>query len=96
MMKTHKISIENKSAEGYEIGLPGAPLLVAQGSKGFIMCGYLDINTANRLGHAAAVVRGVMSIDELLDKAVSDVSEAAKKLGVASGMSGRQALQKLI
>jgi uncharacterized protein YunC (DUF1805 family) len=91
-MNTRDISLGKKSAVGYQIDLPGAPLLVARGKKGFVMCGYLDVKAADKFGTAAAVVRGVKTVDELMEKTVSDVSEAAAKAGVKSGMTGRQAL----
>lgn len=94
-MKTCDIEMGRKKAVGFEIDLPGAPMLIVRGKKGFVMCGYLDVATADKIGTAAAVVRGVSTLDELLEKTVTDVSEAAKKLGVKPGMTGRQAIQKL-
>jgi uncharacterized protein YunC (DUF1805 family) len=94
-MNTRDLSLGKKSAVGYLIDLPGAPLLVAKGKKGFVMCGYLDVATADKLGVAAAVVRGVKTVDDLMEKDVTDVSKAAAKLGVAPGMTGRKALELL-
>jgi uncharacterized protein YunC (DUF1805 family) len=94
-MKTKDIPLGPKSAVGYQIDLPGAPLLVAQGDKGFVMCGYLDVTVANKFGTAAAVVRGVKTVDELMEKSVTDISVAAALLGVKIGMTGRQALSLL-
>ena len=94
-MKTRDILLGKKSAVGYEISLPGAPLLLAKGEKGFIMCGYLDTATADKVSAAAAVVRGVKTLDDLLGKKVTDVSAAARELGVRPGMTGREALEKL-
>ncbi len=94
-MKTRELVIEDKKYTGIEIDLPGAPLVLVQCSKGFVMCGYLDIKTADKLNAAAAVVRGVKNVEELLEKPVADVSLAAQKAGVAMGMSGKEALTKL-
>lgn len=91
-MKSQEISLGGKTAVGHQIDLPGAPLVVAQAAKGFVMCGYLDLAAADKFNAAAAVVRGVKSVDELLDKPVAAVSQAAAKLGAAPGMTGRQAL----
>ncbi|MFH0952775.1 MAG: DUF1805 domain-containing protein [Verrucomicrobiota bacterium] len=35
------------------------------------------------------------TVDDLLAVAVKDVNEAAKRLGVQAGMTGRQALEKM-
>ncbi len=94
-MKTRDIQFDKKSAVGYQIDLPGAPLIVAKGKKGFVMCGYLDTASADKFEAAAAVVRGVKSVDDLLEKPVTDVSRTAAKLGVKPGMSGRAALEIL-
>ena len=95
-MKTQDIRLgQNNVATGYEIDLPGAPLVAARGQKGFLMCGYLDLETVDKLGVAAAVVRGVKTVDELLERPVAGVSVAAARLGVAVGMTGREALEIL-
>ena len=93
-MRTRDLVIGKKKAVGFEIQLPGAPLLIARGEKGFIMCGYLDVTVADKFQQAAAVVRGVKTLDDLLEKPVTDVSQAAKRLGVKPGMTGQEALRR--
>lgn len=83
-------------AVGHCIDLPGAPLLVARAANGFVMCGFLDVRSADKFQCAAAVVRGVKDVDELLAKTVTDVSAAAAARGVTVGMTGRQALEKFL
>jgi uncharacterized protein YunC (DUF1805 family) len=94
-MTTQDIRLGDETAVGHLIDLPGAPLIVARGKKGFVMCGYLDVGAADKLGAAAAVVRGVKSVEELLAKPVAAVSRAAAELGVREGMTGRDALERL-
>jgi uncharacterized protein YunC (DUF1805 family) len=94
-MTTQSIVFPHAAATGHLIDLPGAPLIVAHGAKGFVMCSYLDVAAADRLGTAAAVVKGVKTIDELLAKPVVAVSRAAAALGVTEGMTGRDALERL-
>jgi uncharacterized protein YunC (DUF1805 family) len=95
-MNTRDIPFGKKSAVAYQIDLPGdAPLLVGKGKKGFVMCGFLDVARAEKVGVAAAVVRGVKNMDELLDKPVTATTAAAAKMGVKTGMSGREALEIL-
>lgn len=90
-----EIPLSPEPAAGFELDLPGAPLVVARAKKGFVMCGFLDIKSADKFQTAAAVVRGVKSVDDLLKGAVTDVSAAAQALGVRAGQTGREALQKL-
>lgn len=94
-MRSLDIPIGKKKGVGWEIDLPGAPLIVARGSKGFVMCGYLNVAAADKFEAAAAVVRGVKSLDELLEKPVVEVSRAAGRLGIKPGMTGLRALELL-
>jgi uncharacterized protein YunC (DUF1805 family) len=95
-MDATDLTIDGKKAAGFHIDLNGVPLLVARGDLGFVMCGYLNVAAADKFGQAAAVVRGVKTLDELLAKPVAEVSAAAAKLGVAPGMTGREALRKFL
>lgn len=96
-MKTRDVQVGSSVAQGFEVDLwPGAPLVAVRGAKGFVMCGFLDIRSADKFNAAAAVVRGVQNVDELLQKPVTDVSAAAQRLGVRPGMTGLEALQKFV
>jgi len=35
------------------------PLLIIKGSKGFLACGYVNVETCNKTGEACAIVTGV-------------------------------------
>jgi uncharacterized protein YunC (DUF1805 family) len=93
-MKNVDITINGQKANGLEVSLPGAPLVLAHAPNGFVMCGYLNIETANKLGVAAAMVRGVNTVSDLLEAKVVAVSEAAQAKGAAIGMTGRDALSR--
>lgn len=69
------------------------PLLIVQGEKGLLACGYIDVNTCNKTGEACAIVSGVSNHNDMLSKPVLMVSEAATRLGIEPGMSGSQALE---
>jgi len=95
-MKNIDINFGGKKATGIEVPLPKAPLVLASGPAGFVMCGYLNIETADRLGVAAAMVRGVSTVDDLLAAPVVSCSKAALERGVTNGMTGREALEKFL
>ena len=69
------------------------PLLVISGSKGVLACGYLNIDTFDKLDEAGAIVSGVNSWEDMLDATIVGTSSAASRLGVSVGMTGRQALE---
>ena len=89
------VSIDGKPFVGTHIKTQQADLLMIQGRRGFLGCGYFDVATANKVGDALAVVRGVTSFDEMQVAEVVEVSETAVELGVTVGMSGREALLKM-
>lgn len=91
-LKNTNIEIQGQPVAGVEVALPGAPLVLAHAKNGFVMCGYLNIETANKLGVAAAMVRGVNTVDDLLKAKVVAVSQAAEAKGARVDMTGREAL----
>lgn len=95
MLKQKEIKVGGKVLEGVEITLPGANLVLVIGSKGYIMCGYLDIQTAEKLNQAAAIVRGVKTTEDLINAKLVAVSSKAKELGVSVGQSAFEALKLL-
>lgn len=72
-----------------------SPLLVIKAPKGVMGCGYLNIETFNRTGEAAVIVRGVNTHEDMLQVKVVAVSEAARALGIEVGVTGAEALEKM-
>lgn len=95
-MVEKEIVINGCPFAGIEVSLPKAPLVLVHGAHGFVMCGYLNIEAADKLGVPAAMVRGVSTVDDLLKAPVQGVSKAALEKGVTIGMTGRDALTHLI
>ena len=95
-MLIEEIKLGNGSALGLKMDMEHAPLLVIRARKGFVMCGYLNMDVANKLGDAAVRVTGVKSFEDVLNAKAVDVSEAAKKLGITIGMPAREALMKMV
>ncbi|PKM92880.1 MAG: DUF1805 domain-containing protein [Elusimicrobia bacterium HGW-Elusimicrobia-4] len=95
-MKSVEIKIGEKTVMGIEIPLNNAVLVLAIGKKGFVMCGYLNIDAAEKMGDCACVIKGVKNVDELLTRKVVALTSHAKKLGIELGMTGKEALEKLV
>ena len=94
-MKTPLLQINDTTIQGLELPLPGGNVLVAAvGPKGYVMCGYLNRQAAEKFNDAAAIVRGVKTVEDLLAATVCEVTPAAEALGVYPGMAGREALSK--
>ncbi len=95
-MKTKKIKLVKGQAIGYLIELNNAPLIIVQAKKGYIMCGYLNIDTANKLGDIAGKVTGVKTFNDIFNAKIIEVSENAKKVGLYEGMNAKDFLNMLV
>jgi len=84
---------EIENSTGIRIEMQNAPLLLLIADKGFIMCGYLNIEAAEKIGDCACVVRGVRTFEDVLNAEILAATTKAKELGIIEGMSGREALK---
>jgi len=95
-IQTEVIEWRGGSAEGIVIELPRTTLLILSTSKGYLMCGALDIPILDALHPEREIVAaravGVRNLSQLLDAPIKDCTRAAQALGVFSGMAGRDAL----
>lgn len=94
MIKAEDIDLDGKKAQGVVIELPEAPMVLAIGSKGYLVCGYMNLEAGEKFGACCAVVRGVRTVQDILAGKVAAVSSKARALGVAEGMTGAEALQR--
>ena len=96
MISVMSVKVYDKIGLGVRVELPDSPpLLLVVAEKGFVMCGFLNIDAAEKLGVATAVVSGVKSFEDVLDAEVKAVTSKAKTLGVDVGMKGADALKCL-
>ena len=63
-----------------------------QGAKGFLTCGYINVETYDKTDEACAIVTGVNAHHGMLSAEVKAVAVATDKLGVRIGMKGEEAL----
>ena len=94
-MIIEQIALENGTALGLKFDMQNAPLLVIKADKGFVMCGYLDIDMANTLGDVAVRVRGVNTFEDVLDAQIVGATQAAIDLGIDIKMNAREALEQM-
>jgi uncharacterized protein YunC (DUF1805 family) len=90
------IELDKGQAEGFRIDLDNAPLILVKAKRGYVMCGYLNINAANKLGDIAGRVTGVKSFEDVLNAEILEISDNAKKVGLTVGINGRDFLNKLM
>ena len=80
--------------EKYRIELM-KPLMIIKGSKGFLGCGYVNIDVCDKVGECCAIVTGVNTFEDMEKAEIVAVSRAAEQLGICRGMDGRSALELL-
>ena len=95
-MEVEQVHLKNGTALGIKIEINVAPLLVIKTGKGFVMCGYLNIGAAEKMGDVAAKVSGVRNFEDVLNAKVNALTSKAKDLGVKEGMTGREALEMML
>jgi uncharacterized protein YunC (DUF1805 family) len=91
--KGDKFCVGHHKFEAHSIPTGMANLLMIKGQLGFLGCGYFNIDVANKIGEAVALVTGVKSYDDMLKADVFKVSSAGKELGIEEGMKGEEALK---
>lgn len=85
MIQIDSVEINGKSYEFMKMEMGKAPLLVLKGHKGFVMCGYLNLEAAQKLDDAAVRVTGVSDLKTMLDSKVAGTTEKAAKMGIKEG-----------
>jgi len=94
MINVAPLKIDDKVAVGLRADLPDSPpLLLIIGQTGFVMCGFLNVDTAEKLNVTAAMVSGAKTLDEILEADVRAVTSNAQVQGVRVGMKGKDAVK---
>ncbi|MFB0514205.1 MAG: YunC family protein [Candidatus Bathyarchaeia archaeon] len=97
MIEVSPLRIDEKTAIGLRVELPDSPpLLLIIGRTGFVGCGFINIDAAEKLNVAAATVTGVKSFNDILNAEVKAVTSRAQTKGVRVGMKGKEAVKLLL
>ena len=82
------------------VQLPKTTLLTISNDRGYIMCGALDVQLLNEKLADRKIIAGraigVRTIEDLLNAPLESVTTEALTLGIKPGMTGEQALLKMI
>ncbi|MBS4173951.1 DUF1805 domain-containing protein [Bacillus sp. FJAT-49736] len=82
------------------VALPKTNLLTISNDKGYIMCGALDVALLNNRLKDRNIIAGravgVKTVEELLNAPLESITWEAEKLGITVGMTGKDALLKMI
>jgi len=94
MIDVAPLKIGDKSALGLHVELPDSPpLVLIIGKIGFVGCGFINIEAAEKLNVSAATVSGVKTLDDVLNAEIKAATSRAQTLGVKVGMKGKDAIK---
>ena len=80
---------------------PGGQYCAIHTDRGMLGCGLFDCAIASRFGYAIAIARGtpehpLCEPEDLLQAKIADVSQLAAEYGIKVGMTGSEALQRML
>lgn len=93
MTGSRKISIKGKVLTSFCLPLGEKSLIIIKGSRGYIMCGYLDLNVAEKFKEVAVKITGVNSIEEAVCAKVFSCTSLAEKEGIYKGQAIKDVLE---
>lgn len=100
MMNLSPIEIDGHTFLSVSVQLPKTNLLVVTNDKGYIMCGALDVALLNEKLKDRKVIAGravgVKTIEQLIEAPLESVTYEAENIGIQTGMTGREALLKMV
>ncbi|HEX3727731.1 MAG TPA: DUF1805 domain-containing protein [Pirellulales bacterium] len=99
--KNSTLKFEGGEAIGTSYQWPGGQYCAIHTTRGLVGCGIYDIRAANEFNLAVAIARGtpakpLREPEDLYNAPILEVSQAAERLGVAVGMTGREAVERML
>jgi uncharacterized protein YunC (DUF1805 family) len=99
-MNLSPVEINGHTFLAVSVQLPKTNLLVVTSDKGYIMCGALDVGLLNAKLKDRKIIAGravgVKTIEQLIEAPLESVTHEAEQRGITPGMTGRDALLKMI
>ena len=100
MVSIEPIELNGHLSNAVTVHLPKTTLLTISNEIGYIMCGALDVGLLNSKLADRKIVAGravgVRTIEELLKAPLESVTLEAEQLGIVKGMTGEEALLKMV
>ncbi len=100
MITINPLEAEGMSFTAIRVELPKTNLLMISNEIGYIMCAALDVDVLNTVladrNVIAGRAKGVKTVDQLLNSPLEKITDASKAYGWEVGMTGRDALLKIV
>ena len=99
-VSVHPMRVRGRLVQGVVCRWEGGQYVTLVGPGGMVACGIFDVSVCDRFGFAVAMAHGtpdqpLAAPEDVLDATIDTVSSAAEARGVKSGMTGREALERL-
>lgn len=92
MFKCKKIKVGKKYIEAIWVNLQSKNFILLRGSRGYVMCGYLNLKAAEKFKDAAVKVTGVSTIGQAIKTTVHSATRPARRLGIYKGQPIKEVL----
>ncbi|KPB04698.1 MULTISPECIES: YunC family protein [unclassified Bacillus (in: firmicutes)] len=100
MIEMTPITIEGHTFTAITVRLPKTNFLAVTSDKGYIMCGALDVGLLNAKLKDRKIIAGravgVRTIEQLIEAPLESITYEAENVGITVGMSGKDALLKML
>ncbi|MCK5288769.1 MAG: DUF1805 domain-containing protein [Candidatus Omnitrophica bacterium] len=96
MVTQKKIKVGKRVVEAILTKLGDKNLIVLKGSKGYIMCGYLNMKVANKFKDIGIKIVGVSTIEQAIKTKVNSMTYTAKKIGIYKGQEIKDVLKIIV
>lgn len=98
MVSIEELEVKNGKVQGTLVTEPGGSghpnMILIQAKHGYLMCGYLNMEAAEKFGDAA-VLGGGADFQAILKNPIKGLTSAAARAGVKEGMTGEEAVALL-
>lgn len=100
MIEMTPITIEGHTFTAITVRLPKTNFLAVTSDKGYIMCGALDVGLLNAKLKDRKIIAGravgVRTIEQLIEAPLESITYEAENIGITVGMTGKDALLKML
>lgn len=93
MFKCKKIKVGKKYIEAIWVNLQSRNFILLRGSRGYVMCGYLNLRAAEKFKDTAVKITGVSTIEEALRSSVHSCTSTSRRLGIYKGQPIKEVLK---
>lgn len=85
MIQIDNVERDGRSYTFMKVEMGKAPFLLLKGEAGYVMCGYMNLDAAEKLGDLGVRVSGVNDLQTLLDSRVAGCTSKASGAGIKEG-----------